>query len=103
MDHLIPARKPDRVLINKKKRFCHLLDFCRSSEQQSENKRRRKDRQIPGSSQRAEKVVKHEGDSDTIYNWRTLNGPQRFAKETEGIGNQGKNRDYPDSSIVKIG
>ena len=27
MDHLMPARKPDLVLINKKKRICHQVDF----------------------------------------------------------------------------
>ena len=27
-DHLIPARRPDLVLINKKKRMCQLVDFA---------------------------------------------------------------------------
>ena len=27
-DHLIPARRPDLVLINKKKRTCHIVDFA---------------------------------------------------------------------------
>ena len=27
-DHLIPARKPDLMLINKKKRTCHQVDFA---------------------------------------------------------------------------
>ena len=27
-DHLIPARRPDLVLINKKKRMCHIVDFA---------------------------------------------------------------------------
>ena len=27
-DHLIPARRPYLVLINKKKRTCHLVDFA---------------------------------------------------------------------------
>ena len=27
-DHLIPARRPDLVLINKKERPCHLVDFA---------------------------------------------------------------------------
>ena len=27
IDHLIPARRPDIVLVRKKKRFYHLVDF----------------------------------------------------------------------------
>ena len=30
-------------------------------------------------------------------------GPQKPGKETGGIGNQKKNRDHPDQSIVRIG
>ena len=26
-DHLIPARRPDLIIINKKKRFCKIIDF----------------------------------------------------------------------------
>ena len=28
MDHLISARRPDLMFINKKKRICHLVDFA---------------------------------------------------------------------------
>ena len=27
-DHLIPARRPDRIIINKKKRICKIVDFA---------------------------------------------------------------------------
>ena len=40
----------------------------------SENKRKWKDRQIPGSCQRAEKTGKHESDSDTKCSWCSWNG-----------------------------
>ncbi len=28
MDHLIPARRPDLIIINKKKRTCKIVDFA---------------------------------------------------------------------------
>ena len=31
-DHLIPARKPDLIIINKKKRTCKIVDFAVSAD-----------------------------------------------------------------------
>ena len=41
MDHLIPARKPDLVVINqkKKKEVVHSNGFCNASRPQSENEK----------------------------------------------------------------
>ena len=41
--------------------------------------------------------MEHEGDRGT--NW----SPQRLGKETEGTGDQRKNRDHPDNRIVENG
>ena len=49
------------------------------------------------------KAVKHEGDGDTDYNWSTWKGPTLLGEKPGGIGNQRKNRDHSDYSIVKIG
>ena len=46
--------------------------------------------------------MKHEGNGDTICNWCAWNVPQRFGKETGKFGNQRKNRNFPDYSIVEI-
>ena len=40
-DHSIPAKVLDLVLINKKKKTCHVFDFECSKRPQSENKRKR--------------------------------------------------------------
>ena len=40
----------------------------------STHKAKRKDRQIPGSCQRIEKIEEHEGDGDTNCSWYTWNG-----------------------------
>ena len=46
-DHLIPVKRPDLVIINKRKKLENLLDseLCRHGRSQSENKRKRKKRQ----------------------------------------------------------
>ena len=45
--------------------------------------------------------MKHEGDGDTNNSQCALNGPQRFGKNGES-GNQRKDQDHPDNSIVEI-
>ena len=47
--------------------------------------------------------MKHEGDGGTYYIWRTWHVLERIGTETGGIGNQRKNRDHLDYSIVEIG
>ena len=42
-NHLIPARRPDRVLIKKKKGTCNIVAFCHIGGPSSENKRKWKD------------------------------------------------------------
>ena len=49
------------------------------------------------------KVMEHEGDSDTNYNWCTWNSPQRFGKETGRTGNWRMCQDSPNYNITKIG
>ena len=63
IDHLIPTRRPNLVLINKKKRICHLVDFAvpvKMKESKMVDKYLDLDR---------EKSVEHEGDSDTNCCW----------------------------------
>ena len=46
--------------------------------------------------------MKHEGNSDTNFNWWPWNNPQRAGKNRRGIVNQRKNRDHPDNRYVQI-
>ena len=46
--------------------------------------------------------MEHEGDGDTICNWRTQYSHQRIGKGTGRLGNKRTSRDHPDNSIVKI-
>ena len=52
-DHLIPTGSPDLVSINNQKESLLYCGFCHFGGPQSENKRKRKDKQILGPSKRA--------------------------------------------------
>ena len=65
-----------------------------------------KDRQLLGPRwgtwYRTKKILEYEGNSDTNYNWCAWNCPQSIGKGTGRSGNQKKNRDHQDYSIVEI-
>ena len=69
--------------------------------QLSKNERKRKNKQIIGFCQKAEKAVEHEGESNTKCSRWYWNGSQRPGKETCSAGDQKNNRDCSDHSIVK--
>ena len=48
MDYLVLARRPDLVLINKKKKILQSRGFYYADKPQKVNKRKQKDRQILG-------------------------------------------------------
>ena len=77
--------------------------LCRSNQQQCENQRKPKEKQVRESSQRTKKAVEHEGDDEINYNWRAWNSPQRFGKGTERVENRMTNQGFPNNSIVGNG
>ena len=85
-DHLISVRRPDLVIINKKKRTCRIVDIVKLKE-----------------SQRTETTVEHESDGDTNRNWCSWNSHQRISTRTGGLGNKRKSGDYPNYSLIEIG
>ena len=88
-------------LLTIKKKDLSFSGFCCFSGPQSENKRKRKDRQIP--EQRTEMGAETEGDSGISSSLNPWNGLQKFRKETGGTGDQRKNWDHADHSALKIG
>ena len=79
-DQLIPARRPDLRIINKKKRKKekrkkNVLNsrLCRPSGQQSKIERKRKESQVLRPCQRTYKAMEHEVDGDTDYNLSAWN------------------------------
>ena len=79
------------------------MDFAFTENHGEKKKRKRNDRQVLGSCQRVETAVEHEGDIYINGSSCSRNGPERLGKDTRGTGNQRKNRDHTEQSIVKIG
>ena len=80
-DHLIPARRPDLVSINKnKKENLASSEFCSFSGRKRENGRNRNDKLILKFCQRNGKAVEHKGDGDANCSWHTGNSPKRLVE-----------------------
>ena len=69
---------------------------------QSENQKKRNERQVLGVFQRTKKVLEHDCDGATNYNWHTWNGLEKLGKVVERVGNSRPNRDHLNSKIVEI-
>ena len=54
--------------------------LCYSSRPQSENERKRKERQVHGPCQRTKETVEHESYDNANYNWCDWNSLPRFEK-----------------------
>ena len=67
-DYPFQSRRPGPVLIKKKKRTFHQVDFAMPA----------------GPFQRTRKIAEHESDSDTIYRWSSRNSHQKLEKEIRG-------------------
>ena len=46
------------------------------------------------------KKKEHSGKGDSNYNWYTWNGIKKTRRKPEGIGYQGKNRDYQTTALL---
>ena len=102
IDHPIPARRPDQVLINKKKENLLSSGFCHSSRPQSKKKRKWKDTQIPGSYLRTKKTIEHADNGDIHCSRCTRNGPQSLGKRIRRVRNQRKNPGHSNYGIIEI-
>ena len=79
-----PCLKTKPTINYQKEKNLSSSEFCHFSKPQSGSKRKRNNTQIPGSCQKAEKAVEHEGDGNTSCSWCCWNGPQKPGKETVG-------------------
>ena len=82
MDHPIPVRRPNRNLINKKKKKL-VINWILSADyklkmKESENQTKYLDL--------VEKVVEYESDRDTNHSWSPQSGPKEPEKEIGGTG-----------------
>ena len=77
-DNLVSTRRPDLLIINKKKIST---------------------RTLLGN---WKKNVEHESDGDTNCNWSSWYSHQRIGKRTWGIGNKKTSEDHPNYSNIKL-
>ena len=69
-DHLISARRPDLIIINKKKkRICKIVDFAVSADHRIKLKECEKKDKYLDLARELKKTMKHEGDDCTNCDW----------------------------------
>ena len=93
-DHLIPTRKPNLVIINKKQKNNSRVDFAVPENHRMKTKENEK-RENYLYIARELKTVEHESNGDTICNWLVLNGTQELGKRTGRIEHRRTNEDHP--------
>ena len=99
MDHLISARQPHIVIVNKKKRICWLVDFGIPVKLKESERRDKYD----DLARELKKTMEHESDVGTHCNWCSWNHPQRVGKETGILGNTRTSGHHQNFNIIKIG
>ena len=62
-------------------------------------KKKKKKKKNPWTLSENEKVMEHENDNNTNYNWCAF---QRVRKRAGKVGNQKMSQEYPNYSMVKI-
>ena len=102
-DHRIPTRIPDLLVINKKKKNLVNCGLYRPGGPQTENQRKRKQRQPLRPCQRTKKAMERKGEGDTTCNWWTWHILKKAWKEAGKVGNLRTNWDHPDYNIIIIG
>ena len=90
-DHLMSARRPNLIIINKKARTCRIVDFIVTADH------------VPGPCLGLEKTVEHKSDDYISSNWCSCYSHQRIGTRTGELGNNRTGGDYPNYSIVEIG
>ena len=72
-DYLIPARRPDLIIINKKKRTCKIVDFAAPADHRIKLKECEKRDKYLDLARELKKTVEHAGENDTNCNWCVWN------------------------------
>ena len=69
-DHLIPARRPDLIIINKRKRICKIVDFAVPADHRINPKEsEKKDKYLDLARELKKKTVEHESNDCANCDW----------------------------------
>ena len=72
-DHLISARRPDLIIINKQKKTCKIVDFAVPADHRIKLKECEKKNKYLDLVRELKKTVEHAGDNYTNCNWYVWN------------------------------
>ena len=102
-DQRILARRPELIIINKKRELVEQRTLLFRLWPQSKIEKKWKDGLVPWPSKGIDKKLVHESDGYT--NWRLCSwySHQKFGKSTRGLGNKRSSGDNPNYSIIEIG
>ena len=101
-DHLILARWPDLIRINKKKkRICRIVDFDVLADHRVKLKECKKNDKYLDLARELKKTVEHENGCYNNCNWCSWYSHQRIGMGTEGLKNKNTSGDHPKYSIVR--
>ena len=103
MDHLISARRPDLVIINKKKRTCRIVDFAVPADHRVNLKENEKKDKCLDLARAWKKTVEHESDDCINCNWCSWYSHQRIDKGSGGFWKKRTNGNHPHYYIIENG
>ena len=100
-DHLISARRPDLIIINKKKRNCKIVDFAVPADHRIKLKECEKKDKYFDLARGLKKTMEHEGGNCTNRDWCLWYSNQRIVKGTGGLGCWRTSGGHPNYSIIE--
>ena len=107
-DHLILARRPDFIVINKKKkrRTCKIVEFVVPADNRiklKECEEKDKYHELAKELKKKKKTAEQERDNCINCDWCSYDSNKRTIKGTGGLGSWRTSRDYPKDSIIENG
>ena len=102
-DHLISARRPDLIIINKNKRTCKFFDFAVATDHRIKLKKCEKKDKYRDLARELKKTVEHAGDNYTNCNWCFWYSNLRIIKGPGGFGIWRTGGDHLNDSIIENG
>ena len=99
MDHLISARRPDLIIMNKKKRTCKIVDFAVLIDKRIKLKENEKKDKYLNLDRELKKTVEHTGDNYTNHDSCFWYSKQRLIKGTGGLGGRRISEEHPNYII----
>ena len=99
-DHLIPARRPNLIIINNNKK---IVEFAVPADPRIKLKESEKIDKYLNLARESKKSMEHEGDDYTKRDWCFWYSHQKIIKGTGGLGGWRTSGDHPNYGIIENG